>query len=128
VFWDYGYKNALPDEPFEYAALVITRVISIIDEHTICADLGHKSVAAENVLDKRIHFLNAENIQPMGQSEEHLVAEVPPGHSHEVGDILYGLPFHVCPTVALYESSFTVENGNLSGEWRTEARDRKIQL
>jgi D-serine deaminase-like pyridoxal phosphate-dependent protein len=76
VFWDWGYKHIVPDEPFEYAALVITRIISIIDEQTICVDLGHKSVAAENPL-PRVHFLNAPDAVPIGQSEEHLVMTVP---------------------------------------------------
>ncbi|MEP6681813.1 MAG: D-TA family PLP-dependent enzyme, partial [Parafilimonas sp.] len=103
VFWDYGYKTSFPDEQFEYAALVITRIISIIDEHTICTDLGHKSVSAENTIDKRVHFLNAENIQPIGQSEEHLVLKVDDAPAYKIGDILFGIPYHICPTVALYE-------------------------
>ena len=53
VFTDWGYKHSFPDQPFNYAALVITRVISIVDEHTICTDLGHKAVAAENPLTAR---------------------------------------------------------------------------
>ena len=42
------------------------------------------------------------------------------------GDILYGLPFHVCPTVALYERVYTAENNELTGEWKNLARDRVI--
>jgi D-serine deaminase-like pyridoxal phosphate-dependent protein len=128
VYWDKGYTDLCPEQNFLTAVVLVTRIISLPSPTRICTDLGHKSVAAENEITRRVFFLNAEDIQPVSQSEEHLVAEVPPGHSHEVGDILYGLPFHVCPTVALYESSFIVENGNLSGEWRTDARDRKIQL
>lgn len=67
-FNDWGYKQTLIDEPFEYAALVISRVISIVDNKTICTDLGHKSVAAENPL-PRVHFLNAPDAKPIGQSE-----------------------------------------------------------
>ncbi|SFQ40664.1 D-TA family PLP-dependent enzyme [Parafilimonas terrae] len=126
VFWDYGYKTQFPDEPFEYAALVISRVISVVDEHTICVDLGHKSVAAENVIEKRVYFLNAENIQPLGQSEEHLVLRVEDAALYKVGDVLYGVPYHICPTVALYEKAVIVENNEAVGEWKVVARDRKI--
>ena len=56
VFWDWSYLHQMPDEPFQLAALVITRVISIINDNTICVDLGHKSVAAEKPF-PRIHFL-----------------------------------------------------------------------
>ena len=128
VFWDYGYKTTLPDEPFEYAALVITRVISIIDKHTICVDLGHKSIAAENTIDKRVHFLNTENIQPTGQSEEHLVLKVDDAALYKIGDVLYGVPFHICPTVALYERAVVVENNEAVDEWKVVARDRRITV
>lgn len=128
VFWDYGYKTQFPDEPFDYAALVISRVISIVDEHTICIDLGHKSVAAENVIEKRVHFLNAENIQPLGQSEEHLVLNVEDAALYKVGDVLYGVPYHICPTVALYERAIVVENNEAVDEWKVIARDRKITI
>ena len=128
VFWDYGYKNILPDEPFEYAALVITRIISVIDEHTICTDLGHKSVAAENTIDKRVYFLNAENVQPVSQSEEHLVLKVDDATHYKVGDVLYGVPHHICPTVALYENAIVVENNEAVDEWKVVARNRKINV
>jgi len=128
IFWDHGYKSILPDEPYDYAALVITRVISIIDEHTICVDLGHKSIAAENVIEKRVHFLNAHNIQFSGQSEEHLVLKVEDAAQYKVGDVLYGVPYHVCPTVALYERAVVVENNQVVDEWRVIARDRKISV
>jgi D-serine deaminase-like pyridoxal phosphate-dependent protein len=128
VFWDHNYKTQLPDEPFDYAALIITRVISIIDEHTICVDLGHKSVAAENAIEKRVYFLNAENVQPVGQSEEHLVLKVDDASLYKIGDVLYGVPFHVCPTVALYDRAIVVEKNETVGEWKVIARDRVISV
>lgn len=127
VFWDWGYKYKYPEEPYNFAALVISRVISIIDEHTICTDLGHKSVAAENPL-PRIHFLNAPEVTPVGQSEEHLVLEVPDTAKYSVGDVLYGVPVHICPTVALYERAVVIENKEAIGEWKVVARDRKITV
>ncbi|MFT4155097.1 D-TA family PLP-dependent enzyme [Parafilimonas sp.] len=128
VFWDYGYKTQFPDEPFDYAALVISRVVSVVDEHTICIDLGHKSVSAENAMEKRVHFLNAENVQPLGQSEEHLVLKVEDAALYKVGDVLYGVPYHICPTVALYERAVIVENNEAVDEWKVVARDRKITV
>jgi len=47
---------------------------------------------------------------------------------YKVGDIFYGLPYHVCPTVALYERVFTIEKGKVTGEWKNVSRDRKISL
>ncbi len=127
IFWDWGYKNGMPDEPFDYAALVITRVISIIDENTITTDLGHKSVAAENPF-PRVHFLNAPEATPIAQSEEHLVAKVADSSLYKIGDVLYGVPVHICPTVALYESAIVIENNSAVAEWKVIARDRKITV
>ncbi|MES2003184.1 MAG: D-TA family PLP-dependent enzyme [Bacteroidota bacterium] len=127
VFWDWGYKHIVPDEPFEYAALVITRVVSIIDQTTICTDLGHKSVAAENPL-PRVHFLNAPDANPISQSEEHLVVNVPDSSVWKVGDTWYGVPVHICPTVALYDNATVILNHQQTDCWRVIARARKITI
>ncbi|MEP7145054.1 MAG: D-TA family PLP-dependent enzyme [Ferruginibacter sp.] len=127
IFWDWGYKHAFPDEAFDYAALVITRIISIVDENTITTDLGHKSVAAENPL-PRVHFLNAPGASPVSQSEEHLVMKVTNASLFKQGDVLYGVPVHICPTVALYERAMVIENNTAVDEWKVIARDRKISI
>jgi D-serine deaminase-like pyridoxal phosphate-dependent protein len=128
IYWDKGYGDLCPDQLFKPAALLVTRVISLPDTGKICLDLGHKSVAAENPLEHRVFFPDAPGLKPIGQSEEHLVVEAEAGHSWKVGDVLYALPVHICPTVALHERAFTIENGKMSGEWRAVARDRSITI
>lgn len=128
IYWDNGYQLSCKEQAFNPAALVISRVISLPSETKICLDLGHKSLAAENTLDRRVYFLNAPELKFTGQSEEHLVAEVPEDHGYKIGDVLYGLPYHICPTVALYESALIVENNKVVDEWKIIARDRKITI
>ena len=128
VYWDKGYTDLCPEQKFLPAIVLVTRIISLPLSNKICTDLGHKSVAAENEITRRVFFLNAEGLKPVGQSEEHLVLETEENHSFKVGDIFYGLPYHVCPTVALYERVFTIENGMVNGEWKNAARDRKITV
>jgi len=128
VYWDKGYLTELPEQSFLTAALVVSRVISLPDETKLCLDLGHKSVAAEKELANRVFFLNAPELAMIGQSEEHLVADGGKGHSYKVGDVLYGLPYHICPTIALYERVITIENNKTSSEWKNIARDRKITI
>jgi D-serine deaminase-like pyridoxal phosphate-dependent protein len=128
VYWDKGYQTAYSEQPFLTAALLIARVISLPDEGKICIDLGHKSVSAENELSKRIYFLNAPELKFIGHSEEHLVADAGEDHQYKVGDILYGLPYHVCPSIALYERAITIIDNKVAGEWLNTARDRKINL
>lgn len=128
IYWDKGYLNSCKEQSFIPAALVISRIISLPSDTKMCLDLGHKSIAAENALDKRVYFLNAPELKFISQSEEHLVVEAPSNHSYKIGDVLYGLPFHICPTVALYERAVVIENNKVTAEWKIIARDRKINI
>lgn len=128
VFWDKGYEQGLPEQHFFPAALVISRVISMPGETKLCLDLGHKSIAAENELGRRVWFINAPELKFISQSEEHLVVETAASHSYKIGDVLYGMPIHICPTVALYERAILVENNIAAGEWKIIARDKKITI
>lgn len=128
VYWDKSYMDLCPEQNFLPAAVLVTRVISLPTADRICLDLGHKSVASENEIGKRVFFLNTEGLWPVSQSEEHLVMAAKQGHKYKTGDIFYGLPYHICPTVALYERVYTIENGRVTGEWKNTARDRKIRI
>jgi D-serine deaminase-like pyridoxal phosphate-dependent protein len=128
VFWDKSYLDQCTEQPFEIAAIVVTRVISLPNAAHICVDLGHKSIASENEIGKRVFFPQAPELKAVSHSEEHLVLYAGEGHTFKPGDVLYGIPVHVCPTVALYERAYTVEHGRLVGEWKIIARDRKISL
>lgn len=126
VYWDYGYSQICPEQDFLPAAVLMTRVISLPGPGLVTTDLGHKSVAAENEIVRRIFILGEHQLAPVSQSEEHLVLKNESLVVYAPGDILYGLPFHICPTVALYERVLTVDNGIVTGEWLNTARDRKI--
>lgn len=125
VFWDYGYNQMMPEMTYQYAAILVSRIISIIDKHHICIDLGHKSVAAESPL-PRIYFLNDDKAKPIDQSEEHLVVGVENSSKYKVGDVFYGIPKHICPTVALYDKVQVIQNKQATTQWEVIARNRKI--
>jgi D-serine deaminase-like pyridoxal phosphate-dependent protein len=129
VLWDCGYGNNYPDLPFEPAAFLLTRVVSHPGEGRICLDLGHKAVAAENPIDRRVQLPAIPEARFLSQSEEHLVVGVDDPSLWPVGTALVGVPKHVCPTVALHQEALVVRDGRLSGEaWRIEARDRRITV
>ena len=125
VFWDAGYARMLPELPFQIAAALLTRVVSIVDDHTLTLDLGYKSVAAESPL-PRVIFPQQTDAEVVSQNEEHLIVRVPDTHRHAPGEVWYAIPIHICPTVALYECALTVESGHVSGEWPVTARNRYI--
>lgn len=91
VYWDRSYSEAFPDLLFLPAALIVSRVVSIINDTLLCLDLGHKSVAAENTLQRRVYFLNGEDLMLVDQSEEHRVVSTPNAHRYTIGDVLYSL-------------------------------------
>jgi D-serine deaminase-like pyridoxal phosphate-dependent protein len=128
VLWDWGYGDKLSEQNFEYAALILTRVISKPKQGIITVDMGHKAVAAENLIDKRIRFLNLENYELIGQSEEHGVLAVKDWDAVKVGDVLYGIPYHVCPTVNLYDEAYVVDNQYVNEVWSVLGRKRRITL
>lgn len=126
VLWDYGYHLLLPEQPFIFAAVLLTRVISKPKRNFITLDLGYKAVASENVLSKRIYFLNLTEHKIHSQSEEHLVIQIKDWSNIHIGDVIYGVPYHVCPTIALFEEAVVIQNGNVVDKWNITARRRKI--
>ena len=59
LLWDYRYHNNYTEQQFNYAALVVCRIISKPSNRFLCVDLGHKSIAAEMPF-PRVHFLNSD--------------------------------------------------------------------
>jgi D-serine deaminase-like pyridoxal phosphate-dependent protein len=127
VLWDWGYGTKHPDLDFLHAALVLTRVISKPMEGRLTCDLGHKAIAAENP-HPRVHFLNLPDAKAVMQSEEHLVLETPRAAEFKIGDVLYGVPWHICPTVALHSYANVVRDGRVVEKWRVAGRERVLTV
>lgn len=129
LLWDAGYGGNYPDLAFEPAALLLTRVVSHPGDGMICVDLGHKAVAAENPISRRVFFPELPEATFVSQSEEHLVIGVKNQENWPVGSHLVGLPIHVCPTVALHQEARIVSRGIVTGGcWAIAARNRRISI
>jgi D-serine deaminase-like pyridoxal phosphate-dependent protein len=128
VFWDNNYLTGLPEQGFLPAALVVGRVISKPSDTSLTIDIGHKAISSEYNIDHRIKLLNAPDLKPTGHSEEHLVVSTPANHHYKIGDVVYGLPFHVCPTCALHEFAVVIDNHEVIDQWKIVARARKISI
>ena len=127
VFWDAAYAGKLADLPFLPAALVLTRVVSKPGPNRLCLDLGHKAIASE-MPHPRVQFLNLADAAAVVHSEEHLVVESARVGEFQVGDCLYGVPRHICPTVALHSAAVVIENQAVIGAWKVAARDRRLTI
>ena len=128
IYWDHGYSMICPEQNFLPAIVIFSRIISKPSAGLVSIDTGHKAMASENEISKRIYFLNANSLVPVGQSEEHMVLQQQDSKEYTVGDVLYGLPYHVCPTVNLYDRLNVIENHTIIGEWKNIARDRSLHF
>jgi D-serine deaminase-like pyridoxal phosphate-dependent protein len=127
VLWDAGYATKLPDLEFQHAAVLLTRVISHPTPDRICLDLGHKAIASENP-HPRVIFPALPEARAVVHSEEHLVLETDRAGEFPVGTALYGLPWHICPTVALHDRVHVVREGRVAETWPVAARARRLSI
>lgn len=127
VLWDAGQPQRSPDLDFLNAAVLMTRVISRPGQDRLCLDLGHKAVASE-MPHPRIRIFGLEDATPVIHSEEHLVLETSRAADYRVGDVLYGIPYHVCPTIALHDEVLCIEDGKVTETWPVAARGRRITI
>ncbi len=125
VLWDAGYARNIPDLDFLHAAVLLTRVISRPGRGRLCLDLGHKAVASE-MLHPRVIFPELPDARAITHSEEHLVIETAEADRFPVGAPLYGIPWHICPTVALHDRVLVVREGRVADAWPVTARARRI--
>jgi D-serine deaminase-like pyridoxal phosphate-dependent protein len=45
-----------------------------------------------------------------------------------VGDCVYGIPWHICPTVALHAEALVIDHGEVTARWPVTARNRRITI
>lgn len=127
AFWDAGYGAKYPELPFEPAALLLTRVISRPRPGRLCLDLGYKAVSADQP-HPRVVFPELPDAKAVVHSEEHLAIETSQADRFAVGDALYGVPQHICPTVALHREAVVVRGGQAVERWPVTARDRVLTV
>jgi D-serine deaminase-like pyridoxal phosphate-dependent protein len=130
LLWDAGYAASYPDLDFLVAAVLVGRVVSKPSTGSVslvCLDLGTKAVASE-MPQPRITLLNVGDYRIVGHNEEHLVIEPSDATPYHPGDVVYGVPIHICPTVARYEAASVIEGGRCTGEWQIAARNRSITI
>ncbi len=121
VLWDAGYAEQFPDLPFVPAAVVMSRVVSKPCAGHITLDLGHKSVAAD-AADPRVVWFDLPDARTALHNEEHWTIATSAADRLKIGDILYGIPRHICPTCALYPQAIVAEAGRATATWPIDGR------
>ncbi|MBS1841450.1 MAG: alanine racemase [Acidobacteria bacterium] len=117
-----------PEYGFKPAVLVLSRVVSRPRADMICCDGGHKAVSADAGVPTCVVVGHAE-LAPLSPSEEHLPMTIASSSSApQVGEAIYLLPRHVCPTVNNFDCAVLVENGKVAGIEKVSARGREAPL
>ncbi len=125
ALWDFGYRDNYADLDYQNAAVLLTRVTSKPGNNSITLDLGYKAVASEQP-QPRLQFIGLDDAEAILHSEEHLTLRTTEAGRYKVGDCLYCIPRHICPTVALYERAHVIRSGKLAAQWQVAARARKL--
>jgi D-serine deaminase-like pyridoxal phosphate-dependent protein len=129
VLHDAGYGPKYADlADITPAAVLLARVVSRPTAGRITLDLGSKAVAPDLQLTERVLLLDFPQYRIVGQSEEHLVVETAEAEGLKPGDVVYALPGHVCPTVALHRELLVAQDGQIAGTWMVAARDRALTV
>lgn len=116
---DYGYAPA---------ALVLTRVVSHPSLAIITCDAGHKAVSADAGVPTCVAIGHSE-LTGLPPSEEHLPFAIAEGSAApQVGDLLYLLPRHICPTVNNFDRALIVKGGQIVAEENVTARGHETPL
>lgn len=115
---EYGYRPA---------ALVMARVVSNPVEAIVTCDAGHKAVSADAGVPTCVVVGHPE-LTPRSPSEEHLPLQKKEQNGPRVGEVVYLLPRHICPTVNNFDSALLIHNGKIAAVEKVSARGREAPL
>jgi D-serine deaminase-like pyridoxal phosphate-dependent protein len=128
----YNDATSLAQLPSAYgyhpAVLVLTRLVSRPRAGVVTCDAGHKAVSADAGVPTCVALGHPE-LTPLAPSEEHLpIAVAGDAAGPQVGEALYLLPRHVCPTVNNFDCALLVRKGQIESVEQVSARGREAPL
>jgi D-serine deaminase-like pyridoxal phosphate-dependent protein len=128
VYGDATMLEQLPAYGYKPAVLVAARVVSHPRPTIVTCDGGHKAVSADAGVPTCV-VLGHPELTGSGPSEEHLPLTVKNGaEPPPVGEVLYLLPRHICPTVNMFDHALIVRNGEVESVERVTARGRETPV
>lgn len=127
LLWDAGYSTKFQDMDFLHAAVAFTRIVSKPGKDKLCLDLGHKAIASE-MQPPRAALFGIPEYELAVHSEEHMVVTFEGADSYRLGDCLYAVPRHICPTMALHGQVWAVEGNRAVEQWPVVARERTVEI
>lgn len=127
VYNDCTSLEQLPDFGYQAAALVVSTVVSHPAANIATCNAGHKSVSADAGT-PTCAVAGHPGLYPRKPSEEHLPIEAFDEPRPAIGNLLYLIPRHVCPTVNNFDHAVIVEKGAIQGIEPVTARGHERPL
>lgn len=128
VYNDMTSLEQLPELGYMPAAVVLATVVSHPKPGYVTCDAGHKSVSADAGV-PTCFVIGHPGFKPLKPSEEHLPVEcASEGDTPAIGDKLYLIPRHVCPTVNNFDDALMIEKGRICAVERVTARGHETPL
>ena len=123
VFYDASSLDAKICSEDDCALRVLTTVVSTSVPGQCVIDAGSKTLSSDQTVGSGTygHFIDRDWI-PRKLNEEHGYVEI-----HEparIGEKVWLVPSHVCPTVNLHDEVWYGRDGRVDGSWRVEARGK----
>ena len=128
----YNDCSSLTQLPSEYgyrpAALVVSSVVSHPSPGRFTCDAGHKTVSADSGV-PTCAVIGHPEFLPSKPSEEHLPVDTSAGAAlPAIGDLLYLMPKHICPTVNNFDYALSVIGGKIAAVERVTSRGREAPI
>lgn len=127
VFNDTTSLEQLPGWGYQPAVVVMATVVSHPKPGIVTCDAGHKSVSADAGV-PTCAVLDHPDWKPSKPSEEHLPIEVPEQSAPTLGDRVYLVPHHVCPTVNNFDEAIFIVRGQIQTAVLISARGHESAL
>lgn len=125
VYNDATSLEQLAGRGYAPAAIVLATVVSHPAPGIFTCDAGHKSVSADAGV-PTCRVIGHADWKPLKPSEEHLPIEVSSQEIPAIGQTLYLIPRHVCPTVNNFDEALMIRNGSVAGVERVTARGHEL--
>jgi D-serine deaminase-like pyridoxal phosphate-dependent protein len=128
VYSDATSATQLPAEwGYQPAAVVVSTVVSHPKANYLTCDAGHKAVSADAGV-PTCAVAGRPDLMPLKPSEEHLPIEVKGGSRPAIGEALYLVPRHVCPTVNNFDDALIIVGNRVATVERVTARGHEAPL
>jgi D-serine deaminase-like pyridoxal phosphate-dependent protein len=129
AYCDASSLAQLPNlQGYRPAVLVLTRVVSQPRGNVVTCDAGHKAVSADAGVPTCVVVGHPE-LTPLAPSEEHLPLFIREGAAApEIGDPLFLLPRHICPTVNNFDHALLARDAAVTSIEEVSARGHESPL